>query len=210
MYLSSQTSRTIAPYGFSDPSGWSWGLGDVASVQSQVSAAASKWGVPEWLALAVAKAESAFNPSAKSSAGAIGVMQLMPATAAGLHVDPYDSSQNIDGGVHLLATLLKQYNGDASLALAAYNAGPGAVAKYGGVPPYAETQNYVAKILGGSNVSDMGATQNQVWPVGTAASASPSVWSDGETALSEIENGLSPLAWGAIALGVGATLWAIS
>jgi peptidoglycan DL-endopeptidase CwlO len=115
--------------------------------QQLITAAAAKYGVDPTLALAVAKQESGYNQSAKSSAGAIGIMQLMPATAAGLGVDATDAAQNVDGGVRLLSQLLNQYNGDTSLALAAYNAGPGAVSKYGGVPPYPETQNYVASIL---------------------------------------------------------------
>lgn len=125
------------------------GLG-ASSVQDSVTAAANRYGVPSWLALAVAKAESAFNPAALSPAGAIGVMQLMPGTAKDLGVDPYNTAGNIDGGVKYLSQLLQRYNGDPALALAAYNAGPGNVAKYGGVPPFPETQSYVSKILGSS------------------------------------------------------------
>lgn len=117
------------------------------NIQTTVEAAAAKYGVDPSLALAVAQQESGLNPNARSSAGAIGVMQLMPATAAQLGVDPNDPAQNIDGGVRYLSQLLSQFGGDTSLALAAYNAGPGAVQKYGGVPPYAETQNYVSSIL---------------------------------------------------------------
>ena len=92
-------------------------------------------------------AESNFNQSAQSGAGAQGVMQLMPATAAGLGVtDPFDARQNIMGGAKLLAQNLSMYGGNIDLALAAYNAGPGNVAAYGGVPPFAETQNYVVKV----------------------------------------------------------------
>jgi soluble lytic murein transglycosylase-like protein len=111
-----------------------------------IQQAALKYGVDPSLALALAKQESGYNQNARSSAGAVGVMQLMPGTAADLGVDPYDLAQNIDGGVRYLAQQLRTF-GDPSLALAAYNAGPGAVTKYGTVPPYPETQNYVAAVL---------------------------------------------------------------
>jgi len=111
--------------------------------------AAEAYGVPVNLLKAVAKAESGFDPDVVSSAGAQGVMQLMPGTARSLGVsDPFDAEQNIMGGAKYLSQLLRQFNGDTTLAVAAYNAGPGSVTKYGGVPPYAETQNYVQKVLG--------------------------------------------------------------
>jgi len=109
--------------------------------------AAAKYGVSADLLSAVAKQESGYNPSVTSHAGAQGLMQLMPATARGLGVDnAYDPSQAVDGAARLLSSLLDRF-GSTELALAAYNAGPGAVLRYDGVPPYAETQNYVRSVM---------------------------------------------------------------
>lgn len=111
--------------------------------------AADTYGVDVNLLTAIAKQESNFTADATSSSGAMGIMQLMPATAQGLGVsDAYDPYQNIMGGAKYISQLLSRYDGDVSLALAAYNAGSGNVAKYGGIPPFAETQNYVSKVLG--------------------------------------------------------------
>jgi soluble lytic murein transglycosylase-like protein len=97
----------------------------------------------------VVKAESNFDPTAVSGAGAAGLMQLMPGTAASLGVeDVFNPEQNVEGGVRLLRQLLDRYQGNVVYALAAYNAGPGAVDRYGGVPPYRETQTYVPRVLG--------------------------------------------------------------
>jgi peptidoglycan DL-endopeptidase CwlO len=107
--------------------------------------ATAKYGLPPGLLSAVAKAESSYDPGAVSSAGARGLMQLMPATAAGLNVDPMNPTQAVDGAARLLKSHLSTFD-SVPLALAAYNAGPGAVRRHGGIPPYAETQNYVRKI----------------------------------------------------------------
>lgn len=112
-----------------------------------VKDAASRYALPAKFVESVAKVESAMNPNAVSPKGAIGVMQLMPSTARALSADPNDPQQNIDAGTRLLRELLLKYNGDVVKALAAYNAGEGAVDKYNGLPPYPETQNYVDKVI---------------------------------------------------------------
>lgn len=112
-----------------------------------INTAAQNTGLDPAFIRAVMIAESGGNPKAKSGAGALGLMQLMPATAKGLGVtDPFDPMQNILGGARYLKTQFDRF-GDLRLALAAYNAGPGAVRKYGGIPPYAETKNYVEKVM---------------------------------------------------------------
>ncbi|WP_298357423.1 lytic transglycosylase domain-containing protein [uncultured Litoreibacter sp.] len=110
-------------------------------------AAARKHGIPENLFLRLVQQESGFNPNARSHKGAIGLAQLMPGTARVLRVDPHDPKQNLEGGARYLRQMYKKF-GSWRLALAAYNAGPGAVEKYNGIPPYRETKNYVRKILG--------------------------------------------------------------
>ena len=125
------------------------GMGSVTpGAADALQAASIRYGVSLDLLTAIATQESGLNQGARSSAGAIGVMQLMPGTAAQYGADPYDLQQNVDAGAHYFSDMLRRYNGDTSLALAAYNAGPGNVDRYGGIPPFTETQNYVASVLG--------------------------------------------------------------
>lgn len=127
------------------------GVGSFGALSSQFDGlfaqAGAKHGISPQLLAAVAKAESGFNPNARSSAGAQGLMQLMPGTARSLGVNALNPTEAIDGAAKMLSGLVKKF-GSTSLALAAYNAGPGAVQKYNGIPPYSETQNYVKKVLG--------------------------------------------------------------
>ena len=129
---------------------------DILSEKSSISEymdsifqkASAQYDVPANLLKAVAKAESNFNPKAVSGSGAAGVMQLMPKTSEYLGVkDIFDAEQNIMGGAKYLSELIKKYDGNTALALAAYNAGSGNVAKYGGIPPFNETKNYISKVM---------------------------------------------------------------
>jgi soluble lytic murein transglycosylase-like protein len=119
-----------------------------SAIQQYMREASMDTGVPLSLIEAIGKNESGFNSNATSPVGAQGVMQLMPGTAAGLGVsNSYDARENIAGGAKYLKGLLAEFDGDMTKAVAAYNAGPGAVKKYGGIPPYAETKNYVNNVM---------------------------------------------------------------
>jgi soluble lytic murein transglycosylase-like protein len=123
--------------------------GESTPYDSLIEDAAQRNGVDPALLKGLIRQESNFDPTAGSPAGAVGLTQLMPATAASLGVsDPTNPAQSIEGGAKYLKAQLDRFGGDPAKALAAYNAGPGAVTRYGGVPPYAETQQYVQKVLG--------------------------------------------------------------
>lgn len=119
-----------------------------SQLHALVSDASARNGVPVGLVNAVVMAESGGNPAAVSSAGAQGLMQLMPGTAASCGIgNPFDPQENVDCGTRYLHGLLQRYKSNVELAVAAYNAGPGAVDRYHGVPPYAETRTYVSRVL---------------------------------------------------------------
>jgi soluble lytic murein transglycosylase-like protein len=135
-----QTSPSAAPVS---------GTGASSAFDAQIDAAAASNGIDPALLKGLVSQESGFNPNARSGAGAVGLTQLMPGTASALGVtNPLDPAQSLQGGAKYLREQLDRFGGDEKLALAAYNAGPGAVQKYGGVPPYAETQNYVTSVMG--------------------------------------------------------------
>lgn len=144
--MGGKPDASLASPGFATPSkvnGWT------PQVKQMFDAASERFGVPRELVIAVSRAESAFRSTVVSPAGATGMMQLMPTTAKGLGVsDITDPWQNIAAGTKYLRGLMDRFDGDVKKVLAGYNAGPNAVEKYGGVPPYKETQNYIARVFG--------------------------------------------------------------
>ena len=143
----SQQSENSNQSEFSDILSKSTLSGGAVDLDAIFEAAGQRYNIPANLLKAVAKVESDFRPNVTSRSGAMGIMQLMPGTARGLGVtDAFDPEQNIMGGAKYLRQMLDQFDGDLNLALAAYNAGPNNVIKYGGIPPFTETQNYVKKV----------------------------------------------------------------
>lgn len=167
---------------------------------------AEEEGVPVPLFLGLIQQESSWNPSAKSSAGAMGLTQLMPGTARGLGVDPSDPLQNLRGGARYLGQQLRDFK-DPQLALAAYNAGPGSVRRYGGIPPFRETQQYVQKVLGSAGSLESGGGASASAPAAVASQADPfagALRAMTEGALGEPARPLAPDAGTALA-GLGAS-----
>ncbi len=154
--------------------------GEGSAYTPLIEQAAARYGLNPAILHGLIQQESGFNPSARSSAGALGLTQLMPSTAASLGVaEPLDPAQSIEGGARYLSQLLQQFAGNTADALAAYNAGPGAVAQYGGVPPYSETQQYVGKVLGYAAAYSQGGASN------------PSALAAGATAVAPASGGTS-------------------
>jgi soluble lytic murein transglycosylase-like protein len=169
----------VAPYGASTElasasvpaSGPALASGSPGSTayDATIAQAAARYGLDPAVLHGLIQQESGFDPSAQSSAGALGLTQLMPATAASLGVtEPLDPTQSIEGGARYLSEMLSRFGGNTADALAAYNAGAGAVERYGGVPPYAETQEYVAKVMANANAYRQAASATPA-----AASATP-------------------------------------
>lgn len=141
-------SLSARPLTLLKPASPSCNLANQSLYEPHIQLVCSRYGLDHNLVKAVIRTESAFNPEAVSPKGAMGLMQLMPGTSKDLGVaNPFDPQQNIDGGARYLRLLLDRFDNDLVLALAAYNAGPEAVAKHGGIPPYEETRSYVQRVL---------------------------------------------------------------
>jgi soluble lytic murein transglycosylase-like protein len=181
----SSSSATTATSAATGATPTTLGGGTPSQYDAQITSSANKYGIDPALLKGLIRQESNFNASAQSGAGAQGLTQLMPGTAASLGVDPSDPAQAIDGGAKYLKQQLDRFGNDPSKALAAYNAGPGAVAKFGGVPPYAETQNYVQKVLGfAAGYRAAGATTpaaSTALPVATQPVSAASLLASGDT-----------------------------
>jgi soluble lytic murein transglycosylase-like protein len=166
-YLSAVPSTaaypTTASISSAPPSAGPSAAGDGSAYAPLIEQAAARYGLDPSVLYGLIQQESGFNPSARSGAGALGLTQLMPGTAASLGVtEPLDPAQSIEGGARYLSQLLQQFGGNTADALAAYNAGPGAVQQYGGVPPYPETQQYVTDVLANAaSYSQSGETATQ-------------------------------------------------
>ena len=172
-------SATVDPTATAGTTGAGAGTGASTPYAPEIDAAAAKYSVDPALLRGLIRQESNFNAGATSPAGARGLTQLMPGTAAALGVDPSVPAQAIEGGAKYLRQQLDRFGNDPAKALAAYNAGPGAVQRYGGVPPYAETQNYVRKVMGYAAeyrqaAPASGAATSMASPV-TATTAAPTV-----------------------------------
>jgi soluble lytic murein transglycosylase-like protein len=143
--LQAASTTSATPVAYSAAAGG----GEGGQYESLIVQAAQRNGVDPAILHGLIQQESGFDPSSRSSAGATGLTQLMPGTASSLGVaNPLDPAESIEGGARYLSQMMSKFGGNTSEALAAYNAGPGAVQQYGGVPPYAETQSYVSKVLG--------------------------------------------------------------
>jgi soluble lytic murein transglycosylase-like protein len=150
------------------------GNSDSTAYDATIAQAAARYGLDPAVLHGLIQQESGFNPSAHSSAGALGLTQLMPSTAASLGVtEPLNPTQSIEGGARYLSEMLSRFGGNTADALAAYNAGASAVEQYGGVPPYAETQEYVAKVMANANAYRQTASPTPVTASSMPVAASP-------------------------------------